>query len=121
MSAFKDADVKLNEANAARFTLLDSLKREAKPRTSGDPSAEEMARLALTRDALNGVVGEIRASYDEAARASVTGMDEPQQKTAQDLMAKYTEEIEKMLREKAGARRGPSGGDGKVPVRRGGK
>ena len=37
IAAVKEADVKLLAANASRFTLLDSLKKDAKPRTSGTP------------------------------------------------------------------------------------
>lgn len=119
--AFKDADAKLKDANADRFKLLDSLKQDAKPRTSGDPSVEDMARQAIAKDALQGVIRDIRSSYDDAAKASVAGMDEQQQKKAQELMEKYTEEMQNMLREKAGARGGPGGAEGKVPFRRGGR
>lgn len=119
VAAFTDADAKLKDANADRFKLLDSLKQDAKPRTSGDPSAEEMARLAIAKDVLQGVIRDIRASYDDAAKASVAGMDEPQQKRALELMEKYTEEMQNMLREKAGARGGPSGPEGGRRGRRG--
>ena len=70
--ALKDADAQLKDANADRFKLLDSLKQDAKPRTSGDPSVQEMARLAIAKDALQGVIRDIRSSYDDAAASSPT-------------------------------------------------
>src|SRR5262245_16770138 len=39
-AAAKEADAKLMAANADRFKLLDSLKKDAKPKTSGTPSTE---------------------------------------------------------------------------------
>ena len=118
VNAFKDADNKLKDANADRFKLLDSLRTESKAKTSGDPSAEEMARLAIARDALMGVVKDIRASYDDAAMKASSSLDASQQKSGQELMQKYNDEMQKILREKSGSRGGsaPAG----VPTRRGG-
>ncbi len=119
--AAKEADVKLLAANAERFTLLDSLKKDAKPRTSGSPAPEDEVRMVIARESLNGVVRDIRVSFDAAAKEGLPGLDESQQKTAQELMQKYSEEMQDMLREKLGARGGgggapPSGRSGRPPV-----
>ena len=113
----KESDAKLITANAERFTLLDSLKKDARPKTSGTPSAEDEVRMVLAREALSGVVRDIRLSFDAAAKEGVPGLDEGQQKTAQVLMEKYNEEMQDMLREKLGGR----GSGGGPPPGRGGR
>jgi hypothetical protein len=115
-AAVKEADAKLLAANADRFKLLDSLKKDAKPKTSGTPSTEEELRLVLARDALKGVVTDIRTSFDAAAKEGIPGLDEGQQKATQELMKKYNEEMQDMLREKmgGGGRGGGGGGRGEA-------
>ena len=113
-AAVKEADAKLLAANADRFKLLDSLKKDAKPKTSGTPSTEEELRLVLARDALNGVVRDIRTSFDAAAKEGLPGLDEAQQKAHQELMQKYNEEMQEMLREKMGGGGGGGGGRGEA-------
>jgi len=103
------ANTSLLSANAARFDLLDSLKKEAKPKTSGEPSAEEQARLVIAREALQGVVRDIRTSYDEAAK-NLEGLDDTQKETAASLLTKNAEQMQSMLREKMG---GAAGGGGR--------
>ena len=73
--------------------------------------------MVMAREALNGVVRDIRESFDAAAREGLPGLDDSQQKTAQTLMEKYNEEIQEMLREKLGGR----GGGGAPPAGRGGR
>jgi len=125
VTSVKEADAKLLTANAERFTLLDSLKKDAKPKTSGTPSAEDEVRMVLAREALSGVVRDIRFSFDAAAKEGVPGLDESQQKTAQELIAKYDAEMQDMLREKLGGRGGsggpPAGRGGGPPSGRGGR
>ncbi len=112
-ATMKESDEKLKEANKARFALLDSLKHEAKPRTSGTPSIEDQVRLVLARESLDSVVTEIRRSYDAAAKDAVTAVDETQKPEAEKLVEKYAEEMRDMLREKLGGRGGmPGGGRG---------
>ena len=109
----KESDAKLKEANKARFVIMDSLKRDAKPRTSGTPSAEDEAILVIARESLRGVVADIRSSYDAAAKDAVLSLDESQKPAADKLMEKYREEMQDMLREKLGGRGGaPSGAPG---------
>ncbi len=114
--AMKESDAKLKEANKARFVIMDSLKRDAKPRTSGTPSAEDEAILVIARESLRGVVADIRSSYDAAAKDAVSSLDESQKPAAEKLMEKYHEEMQDMLREKLGGRGGaPGGGRGGRP------
>lgn len=115
ITALKEADAKLKESNAERFKLLDSLKKDARPKTSGTPSAEDEARMVIAREALNGVVRDIRVSYDEAAKAPVAGFDEAQTKTAQELFKKYEEEMQDMMRSKMGRGGMPPAGGGRRP------
>lgn len=118
VTAVKEADAKLLASNAERLTMLDSLKKDARPKTSGTPSAEDEARMVIAREALNGVVGDIRVSFDAAAKDGVPGLDESQQKTSQELMEKYAEDMQDMLRSKLG---GGRGGGGPPPGGRGGR
>ena len=110
MVAMKEADAKLKAANADRFKLLDSLKKDARPRTSGTPAAEDEARMVLAREALNGVVADIRGSFDAAAKDAAAALDDAQMPTAESLMPKYREEMQDMLRAKMGGRAGGGGG-----------
>ena len=110
MTAMKESDAKLKDANKERFVIMDSLKRDAKPKTSGTPSAEDEAILVIARESLRGVVADIRKSYDDAAQAAITSLDETQKPAAEKLMEKYHEEMQDMLREKMGGRGGPPGG-----------
>lgn len=107
--AAREADAKLLADNADRFKLLDSLKKDAKPKTSGTPSTEDELKMVLAKDALSGVVRDIRTSFDAAAKEGVPGLDEGQQKASSELMKKYNEEMQAMLREKMG------GGGGRGP------
>ncbi len=111
LAAFKEADAKLLADNSARFSMLDSLKKEAKPKTSGDPSVEDQTRMVLARDALNGVVRDIRVSF-EAAQKEVAALDDSQKEAAMALLTKNGEKMQEMLREKMGGRGGggPAGG-----------
>ena len=113
LAAAKEADAKLLADNADRFKLLDSLKKDAKPKTSGTPSTEDELKMVLAKDAMSGVVRDIRTSFDAAAKAGLPGLDEAQQKTEQELMKKYDEEMQAMLREKMGGRGGGGGGGGR--------
>lgn len=112
-AAAKEADAKLLAANADRFKLLDSLKKDAKPKTSGTPSTEDELKMVLARDAMSGVVRDIRTSFDAAAKEGLPGLDESQQKASQELMQKYNEDMQAMLREKMGGHSGGGGGRGR--------
>lgn len=111
VTTLKEADSKLREANAARFKLVDSLKKEMKP----GPESEDEARVVIAREAMMGVVRDIRTSFDAAAKDAVATFDEAQQKTAQDVLKKNAEEMQELLRNKmgGGGRGGPPGGRGR--------
>jgi len=61
------------------------------------------------------VVRDIKVSYDEAAKAPVSGFDEAQTKTAQELFKKYEEEMQEMMRSKMGRGGMPPAGGGRRP------
>lgn len=104
--AMKEADTKLREANAERYKMVDSIRKDLRPGTS----AEDEARVALAREAMMGVIRDIRGSYDAAAKDAVSKLDESQQKTAQEILQKSNEDLQEMLRDKMGGRGGPPGG-----------
>ena len=105
LATIKSSEGKLRDANVERYKAIDSLKKQLRPGSS----AEDEARVAIARDALMDVVKEIRASYDSAAKESVNALDEPQQRTAQELLSKHGEEMQQMLREKLGGHGGRGG------------
>lgn len=117
LATFKESDAKLKEVNADRFKLLDSLKKDAKPRTSGTPSPEDEVRMVIASEALSAVARDIRTTYDDAAKAALPVLDDAQQKSAVALMEKYQQEMQSMLREKLGGRGGGGapGGRGRPP------
>jgi hypothetical protein len=104
-AAIKDADAKLSSANAARFMMVDSLRKQLKPSVAA--TAEDDARMALARDAMQGVLRDIRASQDAEAKTVVATLDPEQQKTAAELLEKHAEKTQKMLRDKMGGGGGP--------------
>ncbi len=108
VTSLKDADAKLRADNADRYKLVDSLRKELRP---GSSAADE-ARVALSREAMMGVIRDIRASYDAAAKEVVSKMDEAQQKTAGEILQKNAEETQQMTREKMGGGRGGPPGRG---------
>jgi hypothetical protein len=109
VTAMKEADIALRAANTARYKLVDSLRRDLRPGTS----AEDEARVVLAREAMMGVVRDIRASYDAAVKDAVAKLDEGQQKTAQDVLQKNAEDLQEMLRDKMGGRGGAPAGRGR--------
>lgn len=110
MTSLKSADLALKESNKTRFAAIDSLKKEAKPKTSGTPAAEDEARMVIAREALQSTVRDVMASYDEAAKTALPMLDEPQRPDAQKVLDKYNEEMRSMMREKLGAGGGAMGG-----------
>jgi hypothetical protein len=111
ITAIKAADEKLQAANKDRYTLVDSLKKQMRPSVA--PTAEDEARLAIARESMQGVVRDIRASHDADTKAVVQTLDPEQQKTAEDLLAKHAEKVQKMMREKMGPGGGRGGGRGR--------
>lgn len=110
MSAIKSADEKLQASNKDRYALVDSLKKQMKPTVGGDVADE--TRVILARDAMQGVVRDIRMSTDADTKAVVSTLDAEQQKTAAELLEKHAEKTQKMLREKLGGG-GPGGRGGR--------
>ncbi len=94
------AEQKLQAANAERYALVDSLKKQMRP--SAAPSAEDEARLAIARESMQGVVRDIRASHEAETKPVVATLDADQQKLAAELLEKHAEKVQKMLRDKIG-------------------
>jgi hypothetical protein len=111
ITAIKAADDKLQAANKDRYGLVDSLKKQMRPSVA--PTAEDDARLAIARESMQGVVRDIRASQDTETKAVVQTLDAEQQKTADELLAKHAEKVQKMMREKMGPGGGRGGGRGR--------
>ena len=116
----KASDAALKESNKQRFVLIDSLKKEARPKTSGTPSAEDEVRLVVSKEALQVTVREVQASYDAAAKLAMPMLDEPQRAEGQKALDKYNEEMTDLLREKLGGRGGGPGAGGRGGRGRGG-
>lgn len=110
VTALQAADAKLQADNAARYTMVDSLKKAMKPSVA--PSAEDEVRVTLSRESMMGVVRDIRASHDAGAKAAVGTLDAEQQAKAQELLGKHAEKVQKMLRDKMGGG-GPGMGGGR--------
>lgn len=117
MTSLKASDLALKESNKQRFLLIDSLKKEARPKTSGTPSAEDEVRLVVSKEALQVTVREVKKSYDDAAKLALPMLDEPQRAEGQKALDKYNEEMNDLLREKLGGR----GAGGPPPGGRGGR
>lgn len=111
ITAIKAADEKLQATNKDRYALVDSLKKQLRPSVA--PTAEDEARVVIARESMQGVVRDIRASHDADAKAVVQTLDAEQQKTADELLGKHAEKVQKMLREKMGASGGRGGGRGR--------
>ncbi|MBY0489909.1 MAG: hypothetical protein K2R93_08710 [Gemmatimonadaceae bacterium] len=111
ITAIKAADDKLQAANKDRYALVDSLKKQMRPSVA--PTAEDDARLAIARESMQGVVRDIRASQETETKAVVQTLDAEQQKTAEELLAKHAEKVQKMMREKMGPGGGRGGGRGR--------
>ena len=105
LSKLKELEGKLKETNEPSFKALDSLKRAAQPPLrAGDPSDDERDRMTMARRGLSAVVGTIRGNYESSAKDAMAILDETQQKTATELLAKQMQEADEMVRERLGGR-----------------
>ncbi len=105
VNKLKELEGKLKETNEPSFNALDSLKRAAlPPLRSGEPTDEERDRMTTARRAIGAVVGTIRGNYESSAKDAMSILDETQQKTAADLLAKQKEEADDMIKDKLGGR-----------------
>lgn len=113
ITALKTSDASLKESSKAKFAAIDSLRKEARPQTSGTPSAENEAKMVIAREALQAAARDLQASFDEAAKGVLPMLEEVQRPEAQKALDKYNEEMRDMLREKVGGGRGGPGGGGR--------
>lgn len=105
LNKLKDIEKTLKETNEPSFKALDSLRRAAQPPLhSGEPKDDERDRMMSARRGLGAVVATIRGNYEEALKSATPILDETQQKTAAELVAKQKTEADDMIREKLGGR-----------------
>lgn len=105
----KDIESRMRESVKPSFKVLDSLRGVMK-RPAGNLSDEERAQVSIARQEVGTVVGQIRESYAGSLKEAVALLSADQQKTAQELVDKQSQEAEEMLREKMGGGRARPGG-----------
>src|SRR5512146_2060719 len=94
---------KLKDKNQDSFKALDSLRRMGQA-PAHEPNDDERARMSMARRLVMATVGTIRENYDAALKEALPILDEPQQKTASELLEKQKSEADEMLREQLGGR-----------------
>jgi len=102
VNQLKSLEQCLEQKNEGSFKALDSLRNELKP--AARASEEDDARKRAARGGVMAVITTIRANYDASLSEALASFDEPQKKTAAELLAKLKEETNQMLREKVGGR-----------------
>jgi hypothetical protein len=108
----KDLESTLKDKNDGPFKALDSLRRET--RNTGGSADEARARMMSTRQGVMSTVATIRGNYEGSLKDAMPVLDDTQQKTATELVAKQAEEAEEMLREKMRGGRGGGGDEGRA-------
>jgi hypothetical protein len=99
ISQLKDSASTLRERTAPLLREVDSLVRVLKSGAASQ-SADDRVRTRDARQAINGVLTEIRTAYDSAAGSTRTLLDPDQQTKANELIGKRREKAEKAIREK---------------------
>lgn len=107
-ASFTDANDKLMASNAERFQVVEEFRKASRMATS-DPSADELARNALTRESAMQAIADIRLSYDAASKIAVESMEAEQQAIAAKLLEKHDEDVQKSMTEKMGGMGGRGG------------
>ena len=102
----KDIESKMKETVKPAFGSLDSLRAVMK-RPAGKLSDEERAQVALARQDVPTVIAKIREGYDASLKDAMALLNPDQQKTAQELVDKRSQEAAEMLRDKLGGGRRP--------------
>lgn len=105
LNRLKEIDAKLKDKNQDSFKALDSLRRMGQA-PAHEPNDDDRARMSMARRLVMATVGTIRENYDAALKEALPILDEPQQKTASELLEKQKSEADEMLREKVGSRGG---------------
>jgi hypothetical protein len=101
LGKIKDIESKTKDKVSPLYRALDSLRKETKI-PPGKETDDDRARAQAAKREVNGVVKEIRDSYDAAFKEALPLLDDGQQKTANELADKQKEEAQNMLREKLG-------------------
>jgi len=115
----KDLEGKLKDKNEPSFKALDSLRKVMKP--SATPGEDDRTRMMAARSGVVSAVAEIRANYDASVKEVMPLLDETQQKTANDLLQKQSEDAEHMLAEKLNGRGGRGAGEDSAGAAAGGR
>jgi hypothetical protein len=100
---FKDAQKQLEDKNAPLLKTIDSLVHEM--RTNGTPTPDDENRVRNSRLALMNVLGQVRTTYDSAAKSAIAGLTADQQPKATELVDKQREDASKTIRQKLGGGR----------------
>lgn len=114
---FKDLESEMKTRNENLFHQLDSLRKDMSSSTR--PSEDGRTRAAYDREAVQGVVANIRLSYAETLKRATPLLDDPQKTKADELVQKMNDEADQTIREKLDPRgdRGDDGGRrGRPPV-----
>jgi hypothetical protein len=115
---FKDLESEMKTRNETLFHQLDSLRKDM---SSSTRNAEDgRTRAAFDREAVQGVVANIRLSYNETLKRVTPLLDDAQKTKADELVQKLNDEADKTIREKMDPRadRGNDGArPGRPPVR----
>ncbi len=98
---------KTNEPLMAKF---DSLRIALRP--IPNMSDEDKIRQTIGREELGTVLRAVRASYAAVVPQAMALLDEAQKPKAQELVAKQSQDTDKMIREKVGGGSGSPGGPG---------
>jgi hypothetical protein len=97
----KEMEARLKEKNDSLFKVLDLLRRDMKS-PPGTPTDAERARMSSARRELAPLIEAFRANYAAAEKDALPILDEEQQKTASELLAKQRSDAEGMLADKVG-------------------
>jgi hypothetical protein len=102
----KDIESKMKETVKPSFGALDSLRAVMK-RPAGKLSDEERVQVTLARQEVPSVVAKIREAYDASLKDAMALLNADQQKSAQEMVDKRSQEGAEMLRDKLGGGRRP--------------
>lgn len=106
IAQLKDSEGKLKEKNAPLLKAVDSLVREYRS-AMGSASEDGRTRARSARVGLLTTLAEIRTNYDASAKEALGTFDSDQQSKANELIAKQTQETDKLIQERVvGDRRG---------------
>lgn len=104
ISALKTSESNLKDGTESQFKAIDSLNMVI--RIASKATDDEDARASMRQSRLKVAIAlsNIRTAYDAAAQDAVAQLTPDQQKTANDLLQKQRDELDKKTRERLGGR-----------------